>query len=112
MPRVSPLPGIHYAHDRFGVETLPDRIRTPADDGASPVRVADLTDVACPPYDVISPSQREALLARHPRNAVRLELSAEPDPHAAAASEMAAWLADHTGPGRRHIGWCRLVGNY
>jgi uncharacterized protein (DUF1015 family) len=94
MPRVSPLPGIHYAHDRFGVETLPDRIRTSEDEGTSPVRVADLTDVACPPYDVISPSQREALLARHPRNAVRLELSAEPDPHAAAASEMAAWLAD------------------
>jgi uncharacterized protein (DUF1015 family) len=96
MPRVSPFPGIHYAHDRFGVETLPDRIRTPEDDGASPVRVADLTDVACPPYDVISPSQGEALLERHPRNAVRLELSAEPDPHAAAAAELAKWLDDGT----------------
>jgi uncharacterized protein (DUF1015 family) len=96
MPRVSPLPGIHYAHDRFGVETVPDRIRTPEDDDASPVRVTDLTDVACPPYDVISPLQREALLERNSRNAVRLELSAEPDPHAAAAAELASWLEDGT----------------
>ena len=30
------------------------------------------------------------------RNAVRLEFSAEPDPHAAAAATLAAWLADGT----------------
>jgi uncharacterized protein (DUF1015 family) len=96
MPRLSPLPGIHYALERFGVDPLPQRIATPEDDGASPVRVADLTDVACPPYDVISDAQREVLIGRHGRNAVRLELSAAPDPHAAAATELAAWLADGT----------------
>jgi uncharacterized protein (DUF1015 family) len=96
MPRVSPIPGIHYAHARFGADPVPDRIRTPEDDDASPVSVADLTDVACPPYDVISDAQRKALLERHPHNAVRLELSAEPAPHAAAAAELAAWLDEGT----------------
>ena len=33
------------------------------------------------------------LLARDPHNAVRLELSAEPDPHAAAADALATWTA-------------------
>ena len=96
MPRVSPLPGIHYAHERFGVDPLPDRIRSPEDADAAPVRVADLTDVVCPPYDVISDPQRQALLERNPHNAVRLELSAEADPHAAAAAQLAAWRADGT----------------
>jgi len=96
MPRVSPLPGIHYAHTRFGADPVPDRIRTTEDDHASPVSVADVTEVACPPYDVISDEQRQTLLSRHPRNAVRLELSAETDPHAAAAAELAAWLDEGT----------------
>jgi uncharacterized protein (DUF1015 family) len=96
MPRVSPLPGIHYANERFDADSSAERITTPEDDEAAPVNVADLTDVACPPYDVISDAQRAALLERHPRNAVRLELSAEPDPHAAAASALEAWLAEGT----------------
>ena len=36
-------------------------------------------DVIAPPYDVISPSDREALVARSEHNAVRLELPAEED---------------------------------
>ena len=59
-------------------------------------QIADLTDLVCPPYDVISPAQQADLLARHPHNAVRLELSAEADPHAAAAVTLATWLADGT----------------
>ncbi len=58
--------------------------------------MADLTDLVCPPYDVISPAQQAALLARDPHNAVRLELSAEADPHAAAAATLSAWLVDGT----------------
>ena len=96
MPRVSPIPGIHYAQDRFGTAAVPDRVRLADDADAPPARVVDLTDVACPPYDVISDVQRHALLARHERNAVRLEFSAEPDPHAAAAAALDAWLADGT----------------
>src|SRR6266850_4584429 len=33
-----------------------------------------LSDLICPPYDVISPTQREELLARSERNFVRVEL--------------------------------------
>jgi uncharacterized protein (DUF1015 family) len=101
MPRVSPLPGIHYALDRFGSTTVPHRVALADDEGAPPVRVADLTDVVCPPYDVIGEAQRRALLLRHERNAVRLEYSAEPDPHAAAAAALGTWMADGTLERRR-----------
>lgn len=63
---------------------------------------ADLSGVLCPPYDIISPARHEALLARDPRNAVRLELPL-PDPggppesrYAAAARTQAGWRADGT----------------
>ena len=55
---------------------------------APPARVADLTDVVCPPYDVIDDAERRELLDRHERNAVRLEYSAGPDPYAAAAAAL------------------------
>jgi uncharacterized protein (DUF1015 family) len=96
MPLVRPLRGLGYALDRFGSSEIPARVRRPGEVGASQGRVADLTDLVCPPYDVISDSQRAALLARHPRNAVRLELNAEPTPHRAAAEALAAWQADGT----------------
>jgi uncharacterized protein (DUF1015 family) len=35
----------------------------------------DVSDLVCPPYDVISPDEQTALYARHPNNAVRLELT-------------------------------------
>src|SRR5687768_7078984 len=67
----------------------------------NPARVGkDLTAVACPPYDVISPHEREALVAAHPHNFVRLELPqspmADPDPMARyrrAAAEFHSWQA-------------------
>ena len=43
----------------------------------NPATVADLADVICPPYDIISPSDEEDLLRRHPNNAVSLELRQE-----------------------------------
>ena len=96
MPRVAPFRGLQYSIDRFGTTEVPGRIRLAEDGNAAPSRLADLTDVACPPYDVISDAQRTELLARHDRNAVRLEYSAEADPHAAAAEALTAWLADGT----------------
>jgi hypothetical protein len=96
MPLVRPLRGLGYALDRFGSGDIPARVRRPGEGAASPGRVADLTDLVCPPYDVINDSQRAALLARHPRNAARLELSAEAAPHRAAAEALAAWQADGT----------------
>jgi uncharacterized protein (DUF1015 family) len=95
MPLVRPFRGLGYALDRFAPAEVPDRVRLPDEPPAHPGRrVADLSDVACPPYDVIAPAQQAELLNRDARNAVRLELSAEPDPHAAAARTLAAWLAD------------------
>jgi uncharacterized protein (DUF1015 family) len=84
MPTLRPFRGLGYALERFAVPAPPG------------MRIADLTDVVCPPYDVIAPAQQAELLARHPRNAVRLELSAEPDPHPAAAAALAAWRTDGT----------------
>ena len=101
MPRVAPFRGLQYTHARFGVEPVPERVRSVDDGEVPPTTVADLTDVACPPYDVIDEVQRRGLLERNPHNAVRLEFSAEPDPHAAAAAELAAWLADGTLERRR-----------
>ena len=40
----------------------------------NPERIDDLSLVICPPYDVISPSDQDALYRRHPHNVVRLEL--------------------------------------
>jgi uncharacterized protein (DUF1015 family) len=58
-----------------------------------------LKDLVCPPYDVISPEEQAALYARHPNNAIRLELpiAEQPDePKAAryerAAAHFRAWL--------------------
>lgn len=101
MPRIAPLPGIHYPLERFGADVVPDRVRAPDDDEAAPARLADLTDLVCPPYDVISVAQRQELLARDDHNAVRLEFSAEPDPHVAAAETLAEWLGGGTLAQRR-----------
>ena len=54
---------------------------------------SDLSTLICPPYDVISPSERERLSARDPHNAVHLEL---PDTYGAAADALRAWLSDGT----------------
>jgi uncharacterized protein (DUF1015 family) len=94
MPLVRPLRGIGYALDRYGSSRIPSRVRVPEEPPLHPGRVADLTDLVSPPFDVISNEQRAALLERDPRNAVRLELSAEADPHVAAATTLATWLAD------------------
>jgi uncharacterized protein (DUF1015 family) len=72
MPEIRPFRGIEYA------------------------RTGDLTDLVCPPYDVIGPDEQAALMDRDAHNAIRLELPTDPDPHRAAAATLAAWLADGT----------------
>ena len=96
MPRVAPFRGLHYSLDRYGGTAVPDRVRLPDDVDAPPIRVADVTDLVCPPYDVIDADAQRDLLNRDPHNAIRLELSAASDPHAAAAETLAAWVADGT----------------
>jgi uncharacterized protein (DUF1015 family) len=54
-------------------------------------READISAISAPPYDVIDPDERAALLARDPRNAVRLIL---PDSYDGAAQTLAQWRAE------------------
>jgi uncharacterized protein (DUF1015 family) len=98
MPDVRPFRAITYAPERFAQPVIAERIRLPDEPDATPAgrRVTDLTDLACPPYDIIGPELQADLLARHERNAIRLELPPGDDPHAAAASTLAAWLAEGT----------------
>ncbi len=51
----------------------------------------DISAVCAPPYDVIDPDERAALLAHDPHNSVRLIL---PDSYAGAAEALAQWQRD------------------
>ena len=96
MPLVRPFRGLGYALDRYGSPTVAERIRLPGEPAEHPGRIADLTDLACPPYDVIEDAQRDELLRRDAHNAVRLELNPAPEPYAAAAETLRNWRADVT----------------
>jgi uncharacterized protein (DUF1015 family) len=67
-----------------------------------PDSVGDLNAVVSPPYDVIGPEQQRALMQRHPRNAVRLDLpeiqaGEEPDDRYRRTGKMlASWRSDGT----------------
>ena len=67
-----------------------------------PEKVGDLNQVVCPPYDVIGPELQRKLLARHPANAVRLDLpevqaGEQPDDrYRRAARTLSAWRVDGT----------------
>ncbi len=67
-----------------------------------PQTVGDPNLVTCPPYDVIGPDLQQTLLARHPTNAVRLDLpeiqpGEEPDDrYRRAARLLAGWRVDGT----------------
>jgi uncharacterized protein (DUF1015 family) len=96
MPRIAPFRGLHYSLERFAAAAVPERVRLADDADAPPVRMADVSDLVCPPYDVIDEEGRRSLLALDERNAVRLEYSDAVDPHAAAAEALAAWQIDGT----------------
>ncbi|MDP1879204.1 MAG: DUF1015 domain-containing protein [Actinomycetota bacterium] len=58
-----------------------------------------LDDVAAPPYDVLSDADVDALLARHPRNIVAIDVPRDADGPArydAAAARLAEWIAEGT----------------
>ncbi len=68
-----------------------------------PETTGDLGAIVAPPYDVIGPELHRALLERHPRNAVRLDLpaaeagDADPDDkYRRVARMLAAWRTDGT----------------
>lgn len=67
MPQFGAFPGIRYATD-------------------------DLSLVTAPPYDVIDDEEREALVARHPHNAVIIDLPrGGDDPYRDAGATFASW---------------------
>src|SRR3954469_4251410 len=74
MADISPFAGLRYATDR----------------------VADLSAVLCPPYDVIDEDERSQLEARHPDNVVRLELPRGTDDarYTTAARLLMSWLTE------------------
>ena len=96
MPLVRPFRGLAYALDRYSSAAIPARVRMPDDAETHPGRLADVTDLVSPPYDVIDEAQRAALAAHDPHNAVHLELAGGADPHSAAADALAAWQTDGT----------------
>jgi uncharacterized protein (DUF1015 family) len=61
-----------------------------------PERVGDVGRVLCPPYDVIGEGERDELEARHPQNAVRIELPRGRTEvrYAEAARLLATWTAE------------------
>jgi uncharacterized protein (DUF1015 family) len=67
-----------------------------------PETVGEMGQVVAPPYDIIGEDLHRALLARHPRNAVRLDLPAgepreDPDErYRRAARTLTAWRSDGT----------------
>jgi uncharacterized protein (DUF1015 family) len=64
-------------------------------------RVADAALVMAPPYDVITEAEREAFIAQHPHNIVRLDLGLDPldgpptqSRYELAAADLAQWRAE------------------
>lgn len=53
-----------------------------------------IADLVCPPYDIISPEQRDELLARSPYNLVQLELPQGEDRYRQANELYRKWMAD------------------
>ena len=53
-----------------------------------------LQDVTAPPYDVIDPAQRAALLERSPHNVVEIDLPQGTEPYDHAAATFARWLQE------------------
>ena len=74
MPRFLPFRGVRYDVDR-----------------------ADPALVTAPPYDVLDADDRAALAARHPANAVVVDLPVDgDDPYATAGATLRSWLAEGT----------------
>ena len=78
MARVRPFAAVRYRHDEV-----------------------DLTPLTAPPYDVINPAERAALIAKDPHNVVALELAEGPldaevagNRYATAATRWAAWRSE------------------
>lgn len=58
-------------------------------------KAGQISELACPPYDIISEEQRKAYLEKNEHNVIRLELPREgQDPYARAGAVLLQWEAD------------------
>ena len=55
-------------------------------------KAGDIAECVCPPYDIISESERESLIARNEYNVVRLELPIGEDRYNEAGRTLSEWL--------------------
>ncbi len=56
-------------------------------------KAGELSQLVCPPYDIVSEQERQALVERNPHNLIRLELPREgQDPYAAAGDLLSRWV--------------------
>lgn len=62
----------------------------------NPDKIADLSAVVTPPYDVIDEAMRQRLLARHPANFVRVDFNPEANPYISAATQWQNWRKNGT----------------
>lgn len=54
-------------------------------------QAGNIKDLTCPPYDIISDSQREAYISQNPYNVIRLELPKGDSPYETAKNTLAQW---------------------
>ena len=57
-------------------------------------KAGKIEELTCPPYDVISPAQRENYINTNKNNIIRLELPTGENPYKDAASLLDKWLSD------------------
>lgn len=56
----------------------------------------EISELCCPPYDIISDEQREQYIAANSNNVIRLELPRGEDPYGTAGKLFEQWMADGT----------------
>ncbi len=54
----------------------------------------DISELVCPPYDIISEEQRLGYLSKNPNNIIRLELPKGEDPYNEAGATLNKWLEE------------------
>lgn len=57
-------------------------------------KAGDISQLVCPPYDIISESERLSFIETNPYNTIRLELPKGSDPYAEAKSILDSWLQE------------------
>lgn len=57
-------------------------------------QAGNISELTCPPYDIISEEERLAFLEKNPHNIIRLELPRGEEPYAKAEETLSMWLAE------------------